>query len=100
MPVVIFFACLDIGQKSSFLDGHLLRLDCSSGCKLKTNNTNLTRRKVYFYGSSPNYSSRGQPPSLKLRRARAAFAKASGYASGYDPTRRCAKRTRGWREML
>jgi len=24
MPVVIFFACLDLEQKSSFLDGHLL----------------------------------------------------------------------------
>ena len=24
MPVVIFFACLDIEQKSSFLDGHWL----------------------------------------------------------------------------
>ncbi len=24
MPVVIFFACLDLEQKSSFLDGHYL----------------------------------------------------------------------------
>jgi hypothetical protein len=84
MPVVIFFACLDIGQKSSFLDGHLLRLDCSSGCKLKTNNTNLTRRKVYFY---PNCAK----TQLGRGQGSAAYAKASGYASGYDPTRRRAK---------
>jgi hypothetical protein len=25
MPVVIFFECLDIEQKSSFMDGHLTR---------------------------------------------------------------------------
>jgi hypothetical protein len=26
MPVVIFLACLDLEQKSSFLDGHYLKL--------------------------------------------------------------------------
>jgi hypothetical protein len=25
MPAVIFFACLDLGQKSSFMDGHYLK---------------------------------------------------------------------------
>jgi hypothetical protein len=26
MPVVIFFACLDLDQKSSFMDGHKLTI--------------------------------------------------------------------------
>jgi hypothetical protein len=26
MPVVIFFACLDLEQKSSFMDGHYIKL--------------------------------------------------------------------------
>ena len=28
MPVVIFFTCLDLEQKSSFLDGYLLKKSC------------------------------------------------------------------------
>jgi len=28
MPMVIFFACLDLEQKSSFMDGHLLMNRC------------------------------------------------------------------------
>ena len=31
MPAVIFFACLDLDQKSSFLDGHYLKTTSENG---------------------------------------------------------------------
>jgi len=34
MPVVIFLACLDLEQKSSFMDGHQLKY-CLCGSRIK-----------------------------------------------------------------
>jgi hypothetical protein len=47
MPVVIFFACLDLKQKSSFLDGHyLIFIEICAICEIcgfkKSENFSLT----------------------------------------------------------
>ncbi|RZB31433.1 MAG: hypothetical protein SRB2_04661 [Desulfobacteraceae bacterium Eth-SRB2] len=43
MPAVIFFACLDLEQKSSFMDGHYLILGLKIGPKNLDPNTEVIR---------------------------------------------------------
>jgi len=45
MPAVIFFACLDLEQKSSFMDGHHLSI---SNCDMISGMDDLFLKRVLF----------------------------------------------------
>jgi len=46
MPVVIFFSCLDLEQKSSFMDGHYLKQE--SGMKINRSLYNSSPRAKFW----------------------------------------------------
>ena len=54
MPVVIFFACLDLKQKSSFMDGHYLYSRGSLGETISWLRK-LIRRKVLSESNATDY---------------------------------------------
>ena len=52
MPVVIFFACLDLEEKSSFMDGHYLKQEsCMETNKSLYNLSTRARFWNYFLGT-------------------------------------------------
>jgi len=66
MPVVIFFACLDLEQKSLFIDGHYLVFERKPGFFVKVKeDQNFNRRNTSY--NAINYLVSEQKPGFFVR---------------------------------